>query len=282
MTIKQIIEEGTNKLKQSKIEEPKIKARILMQYILQKPMQYLIINDEKMLEQELEEKFYKKIEEIKKGIPLEYIINKKEFMKLIFYVNEGVLIPRQDTEILVEEVIRISKENNLKNILDLCTGSGCIAISLAKYIENSNITALDISKKAIEIAKKNAKENEVEKQIKFIKSNLFEKIDIEKYDIIVSNPPYIKTSIIENLSKEVQNEPHIALDGGKDGLKFYREIIKNSYKYLNKNGYLCLEIGYDQKEEVIKLIEQEKIYENTYCKKDLGLNDRAIIAHKVK
>ena len=282
MTIKQIIEEGANRLKESKIEEPKIKARILIQHILKKPRQYLIINDEKELEKKLEDNFLKKIDEIKKGIPLEYTINEKEFMKLCFYVDENVLIPRQDTEILVEEVIKIAKENNCKKILDLCTGSGCIAISIAKYIENSNITAIDVSKKAIEIAKKNAKENKVEKQIKFIESNLFEKIGNEKYDIIVSNPPYIKTSIIENLSKEVQNEPHIALDGGEDGLEFYREIIKNSYKYLNKNGYLCLEIGYDQKEEVTKLIEQEKMYENVYCKKDLGLNDRAIISHKVK
>ena len=187
------------------------------------------------------------------------------------------MIPQPDTEILVEEVIKIAKKIQAKKILDLCTGSGAIAVSLAKYIENSKITAIDISSKAIEVAKLNAKKNEVENQIEFLKSDLFEKLPKEKFDIIVSNPPYIKKEIIKTLSKEVQNEPEIALDGGIDGLNFYRKIVHQSYEFLKYKGYLCLEIGYDQKIEVIDLIEQEDRYIDTYCKKDLYGNDRVII-----
>ena len=201
----------------------------------------------------------------------------QEFMRMNFFVNEDVLIPRPDTESLVEEVISIAKRINAKKILDLCTGSGVIAISLAKYIKNSEITAVDISKKALNIAKKNAINNNVQNQITFVESNLFEKIKKEKYDVIVSNPPYIRRNVIKTLDKEVQREPKIALDGGYDGLDFYRKIINKSDEYLKFKGYLCLEIGYDQKIDVIELIENEEKYVETYCKKDLYGNDRVII-----
>ena len=164
-----------------------------------------------------------------------------------------------------------------KKILDLCTGSGAIAISLAKYIEGSQITATDISRKALSIAKLNAANNNVEDKITFVSSNLFQNIPEEKYDIIVSNPPYIKRKVIEKLDKEVKKEPIIALDGGNDGLEFYKKIVDNAYEYLKYKGYLCLEIGYDQKDEVTKLIENEGKYIDTYSKKDLYDNDRIII-----
>ena len=144
-------------------------------------------------------------------------------------------------------------------------------------IKNSKITAVDISSKAIEVAKLNAKKNEVENQIEFLESDMFENLPKEKFDIIVSNPPYIKKDIIKTLNKEVQNEPEIALNGGDDGLDFYREIINKAYEFLKYKGYLCLEIGYDQKIEVIDLIEREDRYIDTYCKKDLYGNDRVII-----
>ena len=248
-----------------------------MQYVLNKPRQYLVIYDNTLLPKEKEEKFLKYIEDLKKGVPIEHITHQKEFMKLNFFVDENVLIPRQDTEILVEQVINLSKKVRGQRILDLCTGSGAIAVSLAKYIQKSNITAVDISKKAIEIAELNAKNNEVEDQITFITSNLFEKVLKEKYDIVVSNPPYIKKDIIKNLDKEVQKEPLIALDGGNDGLDFYRKIIDKAYEYLKYGGYLCLEIGYDQKEDVMNLIKEYNQYTNTYCVKDLYDNDRVII-----
>ena len=198
-------------------------------------------------------------------------------MKMNFYVDENVLIPRPDTEILVEEVIKIANKIRAKKILDLCTGSGAISVALAKNISNSKITAIDVSSRALNVAKKNAKINKVENQITFIKSDLFNNLSKEKYDIIVSNPPYIKRNIIKRLDKEVQKEPYIALDGGIDGLDFYKRIINQAYEYLKYRGYLCLEIGYDQKEEVIKLIEKAEVYRNTYSKEDLNGKDRIVV-----
>ena len=256
---------------------PKTKARMLIQFILNKPRQYIIVNDQMNLEKKTEETYFKCIDMLKLGMPIEHITHQKEFMKLNFYVDENVLIPRQDTEILVEEVIKIAKKIKAKKILDLCTGSGAIAVSLAKYIDNCEITAIDISPKALEIAKLNAKNNEAENKITFIESDIFENLPLEKYDIIVSNPPYIRKEIIKTLNKDVQREPLIALDGGDDGLDFYRKIIKESYEYLKFKGYLCLEIGYDQKEDVIDLINQEDKYINTYSKKDLFGNDRIVV-----
>ena len=161
MNIKQAIEKGAINLKVSNIESPKIKARMLMQFILNVPRQYIIVNDMKELTQSQEKEYFESIQKLTKNIPIEHITNQKEFMKLNFFVDENVLIPRQDTEILVEEVIKIEKKINCKKILDLCTGSGAIGISLAKYIEKSEITATDISEDAIRVANKNAIMNNV-------------------------------------------------------------------------------------------------------------------------
>ena len=249
-----------------------------MQFILNKSRQYLLVHDDEELTRIQEKAYLEGIEKISKGVPLQHITHSQEFMKMNFYVNEDVLIPRPDTEILVEEVINISNKANKVKILDMCTGSGIIAISLAKYIKNSEITAVDISPKALRIAKLNAKNNNVEEKITFIESDLFNNIVKEKYDIIVSNPPYIKNEVIKSLDKEVQKEPYIALAGGEDGLEFYRKIINQGFEYLKFNGYLCLEIGYDQKKEVIDIINSEEKYSETYAKKDLAGNDRIIIA----
>ena len=277
MNIKETMKKGMIELKTNGIEEPNLKSRLLMQYILNKPRQYLLIHDNETLTLRQEVNYFKGIKKLIEGIPIQHITHMQEFMRMNFFVNEDVLIPRPDTESLVEEVISIAKRINAKKIMDLCTGSGAIAVSLAKYIENSEITAVDISKKALNIAKKNAINNNVQNQITFVESDLFEKIKKEKYDIIVSNPPYIRKDIIKTLDKEVQREPRIALDGGYDGLDFYRKIINKSDEYLKFKGYLCLEIGYDQKIDVIELIENEEKYIDTYCKKDLYENDRVII-----
>lgn len=277
MTIKEAIDKATIKLKVKNMESPKQKARLLMQAILKQTRQYLMVYDEKNLTKAQQEKYFKAIDKLIKGIPLQHITHQQEFMKMNFYVNEKVLVPRPDTEILVEEVIEIAKKINAKKILDLCTGSGAIAISLAKYIENSQITAIDISKEALDIAERNAKSNGVDKQIVFLPSDLFDEIPKEKYDMIVSNPPYIKRKVIKTLDKEVQREPYIALDGGYDGLDFYRKIISQAFEFLKYKGYLCLEIGYDQKMDVMELIEREEKYVNTYGKKDLYGNDRIVI-----
>lgn len=282
MTIKDAIIKGTIDLKVNNIDTPKTKARMLMQFVMDKSRQYIIVNDNQEIAKSIEKMYFDGIEKLKNGIPIEHITNQKEFMKLNFFVNEHVLIPRQDTEILVEEVMQIidKKFKNSKNvkILDLCTGSGAIAVSLAKYINKCDVTALDISYKALEVANLNAKKNDVEEKITFVESDLFEKLHKEKYDIIVSNPPYIRKDLIKKLNMNIQKEPEIALNGGFDGLKYYRKIAKNAVDYLKYNSYLCLEIGYDQKEDVIEILKNEEKYTDIYSKKDLCNNDRIVVA----
>ncbi len=277
MTIKQALIKGVTVLKLEKISTPKLKARLLLQYVLKKPRQYLIVYDNQKLTEKEEQDYLKYIELLKQGEPIEHITHQKEFMKLNFYVDENVLIPRQDTEVLVEEVMKIAKKIRAKKILDLCTGSGAIAVSLAKYLENIQLTALDISGKALDIAIANAKNNHVQDKITFVESNLFQDLGQEKYDMIVSNPPYIRRNELETLDREVKKEPRLALDGGEDGLDFYRKIVDRGYEYLKYGGYICLEIGYDQKEEVTQIIKNKKQYIDTYCKKDLYDNDRVIV-----
>lgn len=277
MTIRQALAKGTIILKSNNIESPKLKARLLLQYVLNKKREHLIIYDNEQITQEQEKAYMQNLEKLITGIPLQHITNTQEFMKMNFYVNGDVLIPRPDTEVLVEEVITIAKEYKNPVILDLCSGSGAIAVSLAKYIPNVKVYASDISKKALKVAKTNAKNNEVDSKIEFIESDLFEKIKNIKFDIIVSNPPYIRTEVIKSLDVEVQQEPISALDGGKDGLDFYRKIVEEAYLYLKLGSYLCFEIGYDQKIDVIEIIENSKKYEKSYCKKDLYGNDRVII-----
>lgn len=277
MTIKETLNKGMIMLKSNHIDSPKLKARLLLQYILKKPRQYLIVYDNEQITKKQQWEYFVNIEKLSQGIPLQHITHLQEFMKMDFYVNENVLIPRPDTEILVEEVIKIANKFENPKILDLCTGSGAIGISIAKYVKNSKIYAIDVSEKALEVAKMNAKNIGVEEKIEFIKSDLFENMGKIKFDIIVSNPPYIKNGDIGYLSEEVQKEPKLALEGGIDGLEFYRKIAKQAIDYLKLGSYLCLEIGYDQKIDVIEIIENENKYVDTYSKKDLYGNDRVII-----
>ncbi len=299
MNIKETLGYAINLLKENNINEPIIKTRIILANILNRDKEYLLIHENEELNDDLLNQFKNSIKKICNGVPVQYITNKQEFMGLEFYVDENVLIPQPDTEILVEEVINLvgvapqgdlNKNEHLKHIkiLDLCTGSGAIGISIAKNVDNFKITLSDISKKALKVAEKNFKNLVGEdaavcpqnnKQIKIIQSDLFENIN-DKFDIIVSNPPYIKSDVIKTLDKEVQNEPKISLDGGKDGLKIYKRIIDEAYKYLEFNGYLALEIGYDQKEDVINLIKNTKKYTDIYSKKDLAGNDRIVICKK--
>ena len=277
MNIKQALEEAKNILKSNNFEDSNIIAKELLSYVLKRDKVYLTINlDNDLTDIEYDE-FTKCIKEIIDGKPLQYITQKQEFMGMEFFMNENVLIPQPDTEILVETVLDICKRYGKQSlrILDLCTGSGAIAIPLSKIL-NTQVFASDVSTKALEVAEKNNVLNN--SKVEFIESNLFEQINGEKFDIIVSNPPYIKNEEIKSLSKQVQNEPYIALAGGEDGLDFYRKIIDEAYKHINKNGYLCLEIGYDQKEDLIKLIKQNENYEYENCIKDLSNNDRCIIA----
>ena len=264
-------------LKNEDIDGPKNKARAILQHTLKKSKEYTIIYDKNEVTKEERDNYVKNIKRLISGEPLQYITGVQEFMKLNFIVNKDVLIPQPDTEILVEEVIKIANKMENPIILDLCTGSGAIAVSLAKNIPNAKIIATDISKKALEIAKYNAKLNGVLNSIDFIESNLFNKIKNIKFDVIVSNPPYIETNEIQKLPKDVRQEPMIALDGGKDGLDFYRKIYDKGNEFLNRQGYICVEIGYNQREAVKRIIEKKQRYVETYCIKDLCENDRVIV-----
>ena len=279
MNIEEILKKEINNLKQNNIENSTLKVKILLANILNVKKEYLLIHSEEEVKQEDKIKYENNINELIKGKPLQYITNKQEFMGLNFYVDENVLIPQPDTEILVEKAIEIAETTQKNKILDMCTGSGCIAISLAKNINNAQIIATDISNNALNVANKNAINHNVENKIKFINSDMFNNIE-EKFDIIVSNPPYIETVTINKLEIEVQNEPHLALDGGIDGLKFYKIIANNAFKYLNENGYLILEIGYNQQESVTQLLQDTGKYKNIETIKDLGGNYRVVIARK--
>ena len=260
MTIRDIIVRYSKELEEIS-STPRLDVETLLQKVLNVDRLYILLNLDKSLNEEEENLFNKFIEERLNNRPIAYIVGNREFMGLDFYVQEGVLIPRPDTEVLVEEVIEIAKNKEDINILDIGTGSGAITVSLAKYLENAKITSVDISEIALEIGRKNAILNEVDDRITFVKSDLFTNINKEmKFDIIVSNPPYIKREVIKKLNKDVQKEPIIALDGGYDGLDFYRKIINESEKYLKFNGYLCFEIGYDQKEDVIGIIKNKERY----------------------
>ena len=276
MKINEAIEFGIMEL--SSVETPRNYTIRLLQKVLNKDKQYLIINDNVDLLEKDERKFKEYIQKIKLGTPLQYVTNSQSFMNIDFYVDENVLIPQPDTENLVEEVIEISKRIKANSILDLCTGSGAIGVSIAKYMENANVVMSDISAEALNIAKKNAILNKVDDKCSFINSDLFENIN-SKFDIIVSNPPYIETEEIKKLSKEVQSEPRLALDGGEDGLMFYRRIISNASMYLKDEGYLALEIGYNQSKEVQKILENSKKFFNIYSKRDIQGIQRIIVAN---
>ncbi len=208
-------------------------------------------------------------------MPIQYILNKAYFCGLPLYVNENVLIPRFDTEVLVEEVLALSKKDKSKRILDMCTGSGAIAIALKKLGGFDRVDALDISDKALEVAKRNAKELDLD--INFLKSDMFSSLTSEiKYDIIVSNPPYIQSDVVDTLENEVKDfEPRLALDGDADGMKFYKIIAENYEDYLADNGVLALEIGYDEADDIRALFEGK----NVVIKKDLANLDRVAIIY---
>ena len=311
MKLQELIQNSKHELDSLNIEEADIKLKILIEYVFKISKEKLILKYKDEINNKKVEEFRNLLKKLENGIPIQYIINNQEFMGLNFYVDEDVLIPQPDTEVLVEEVIKycnelrnnepedketnkdykeniekepiINKEDKNINkktikILDLCTGSGIIGISIYKYLENVEIYASDISQKALNIAEKNTNLNNA--KINFINSDMFENIHIKDFDIIVSNPPYIESKVIKSLSKEVQNEPKLALDGGEDGLKFYRSILENAKDYLRKNGAIFLEIGYDQKEKIEEISKSYKIYKETKCIKDFGGNNRVIIIKK--
>jgi len=244
---------------------------IILEYVLDKTKATILTELNYELKDSEKEKIMKIAQRRENKEPLQYIVHNQYFYGNKFYVDENVLIPRADTEILVEEVLK--KLTAESKVLDLCTGSGCIAVSLKKAKNTIDVTASDISSNALTIAMINAKINNV--NVNFVKSDLFANIN-QKYDIIVSNPPYIKKADMDCLQEEVKCEPALALDGGSDGLDFYKQIILNAKSYLNKNGAVALEIGYNQAEEVKNILEENN-YKNIKIIKDYGNNDRVVI-----
>ncbi len=281
-SIKYLLQYGKEKLKESGIETYSIDSLFLLMNASMLNKVQIITGENLILSEDLVNKFNDYINKRCNKMPVQYIINKCEFMSIDFYVDENVLIPRADTEILVEECINTIKEKGYKNILEIGTGSGCIGISLAYYCNDVIITSADISKEALDIASRNAVLNNVNHKINFVESDLFDNIIIgdEQLDLVISNPPYIIQGEIETLEDNVKKyEPYIALDGGIDGLYFYREISKKAYRYLKYGGTLAFEIGCKQAEDVISILQQNR-YRNIRVLKDLSCLDRVITCIK--
>ena len=283
MTIREIFNTYMEELSHIS-DTPKLDIEILLSKALgDVDRLYIHLNLHKELTKEQLDSFNKMIQDRLKGRPIAYIVNNREFMGLDFYVEEGVLIPRPDTEPLVEEVIELVKGKENLKIVDIGTGSGAITVSLAKYIKDCQVYSLDISDKALSIGLKNAISNKVEDKINFIKSNIFSGIEDKglELDVIVSNPPYIRRADIETLHTQVKDyEPYIALEGGEDGLDFYRDITRESVKYLKDKGILAFEVGHDQAEDVSEILKHNG-YTNIYTKKDLQGIDRVVIGFKL-
>ena len=274
--IKDLIAKASEKLKKAEVTDYVIDSRLLAEYVFHIDYYKLLVHPDMETDVKNAQIYNQLIEKRAAHIPLQHLTGNQEFMGINFKVNENVLIPRQDTEILVEEVIKyINSQERKVKVLDMCTGSGCIAISIDKLCDNAQVVGADISKKALEIAEINNKENSA--GVDFIESDLFENIK-ECFDVIVSNPPYIESEKIEKLMPEVRDfEPRIALDGTKDGLEFYRNICNNLSRYLKEQGAVFFEIGYNQGSSVSKIL-NEQGFEKVKIIKDYSQNDRVVFA----
>ncbi|MDU5109011.1 MAG: peptide chain release factor N(5)-glutamine methyltransferase [Clostridium sp.] len=279
--IGELLENGSKVLKDNDVDTYILDAQLLLGMVLGKDKIYLITNRDKEVSVKDEKEYLNLIEKRSKKMPIKYILGETEFMGIDLDVEEGVLIPRGDTEVLVEEVLSLIKEDDSLDVCDLCSGSGAIGISLAILRKNIKVDEIDNYDIPEKVTKSNILKHALENRVKFIKSNLLREVikQEKKYDIIVSNPPYIKASEIDNLMDDVKvYEPHIALDGGEDGLIFYRKIIKESKLALKNNGLLAFEIGHDQGESVKKLMEEEG-FSNIRLVKDLAGLDRVLLGY---
>ena len=280
MNIENILIEGTNTLKQSGVSNPQLDCEILLSNSINKDKKYIILNPKQILNDGQLSDFASLIEKRKKGEPIAYLINKKEFWNNEFFVNKDVLIPRPDTELIVEEVLKKYSKNTNLQVLDIGTGSGCILLSILKERKYFYGTGIDISKKSINVSKFNAKKLNLENRVKFFHSSV-DNFTLGKYDLIVSNPPYIELVNLKYLEKDIVNfEPKLALSGGFDGFSKIRKVINKANCLIKKNGKFILEIGFNQKNKVKEILKQEGFYINKAVR-DYGNNDRCIISTKI-
>ena len=280
MNIENILNEGINILQKNKIANPQLDSEILLSDSIKRDKKHIILNPKEILNSEQLVKFKSLIERRKKGEPIAYLINKKEFWKDEFFVNKDVLIPRPDSELIIEQVLKIYLKDVQLQVLDIGTGSGCILLSILKERSNFYGTGIDISKKSINVSKFNAKQLNLTNRAKFFHSSV-DNFNNGKYDIIVSNPPYIEQLSLKYLEKDVVNfEPKLALSGGFDGFSKIRKVINKASILIKKNGKFILEIGFNQKNKVIKILKEEGFYVNKAIK-DYGNNDRCVISTKI-
>ncbi|MDB4119466.1 peptide chain release factor N(5)-glutamine methyltransferase [Candidatus Pelagibacter sp.] len=280
MNIQSAIIKGTNILEDKSINSAKLDSEILLASVIDKDRKYLILNNDQNIKENNLKHFQKLINKRSFRQPIAYLTNKKHFWNYNFFVTRDTLIPRPDTELIVEQILKLTKFKTKMKILDIGVGSGCILLTILKERKNFYGVGVDISKKCLNISKINAKNLEVSSRAKFFKSDV-DKFDIGKYDLIVSNPPYIKKLDLKYLEKDVVNfEPKLALDGGLDGLSEIRKVIIKSSELIKKNGKLILEIGFDQKNKVINLLKDKGFYINSISK-DLAKNDRCVVSTKI-
>lgn len=271
MEIKEALIEGRKYLKDLEYTDPIYETRRILSFLLNKDLSYLVAHDSELLDSTVEERYFEILDKRKNGMPIQYILGEEDFYGRSFKVLKDVLIPRQDTEISVETLLKIIKNNKINNMLEIGCGTGIVSISVDLETK-IDVTAVDISKRAIENSIIN--KEKLGSGIKIMKSDLFSNIK-ESFDLIYSNPPYIKSDEIEKLQVEVRkHEPRLALDGGEDGLHFYRKIIEKAPEYLNDRGYLVFEIGHDEAKDICALMEDKFDVEVI---KDLSKLDRVVV-----
>ena len=280
MNIQTAIDEGSKILQQNNIKSSVLDTEIIISKVIHKDRDEIIMNPNINLKNNQFLEFKQLINERSKGKPVAYLIGKKDFWKYEFEIKDGILIPRPDTEIIVEETLKLTKNKSKLMVLDIGVGSGCILLSILKERKNFYGIGVDVSKKCLDICRINSNKLGIKNRVKFFKSNI-DNFDYGKYDLIISNPPYIKKLDLKYLEKDIRDfEPKLALDGGFDGTSEIRKIIKKSSELIKKNGKLVLEIGFDQKERVKKLLKSKGFYTNKVLK-DYAKNDRCIISTKI-
>lgn len=278
LAVGELLKEGYEILKSVQIDSYQIDSELLLGKVIQKDRLFMLLNRDYEVSLSESEEYFNLLNKRKNKMPVKYMLGECEFMGMPFYIKEGVLIPRPDTEVLVETAIEEIKKSNFKNVCDVCCGSGIIGISIAKFIESVKVKCSDISDTAKEVTTENIIKLRVEDKVEVFKSDLLQYFigKGEKFDIIVSNPPYISSCVIETLMEDVKNyEPYQALCGGEDGLNFYRKITEQSLQILNKGGVLIFEIGHDQGESVSNILKQNGFSEIN-CIKDLAGKDRVV------